>query len=193
MKKYWEFWLDERERSIRMSYVVLVLVSVIFILTYALYKIYATPKPIYVISPNQQTGIVVPNKYNKFVVKDFVKHYLTLTNTYTPSTVKENLSEASYYIVPKLYASTKYDFENTINSSIQQNMSSAIFINDKSMKVQKKAKGVWEVTLNAQINIYFGTSLIKKNVKFNITVKRGNPTDKNPYGLYLYSLKESEV
>ena len=193
MKKYWEFWLDERERSIRMSYLVIVLIMVILVLTYSLYKIYTTPKPIYVISANQQTGIVVPNRYSKVVLKSFIRHYLTLTNTYTPDTVKNNLREASYYVIPKLYATTKYDFANIVSSSVQQNISSAIFIDDKSIKIKKKGKGIWEATLDAQIDEYFGTNLIKKRVSFDIIIERGSPTDENPYGLYIYSLEEKEV
>ncbi len=193
MKKYWEFWIDEREKSIRMSYIVIVLVGVILILSFSLYKIYTSPKPVYVISANQQTGIVIPNRYTKVVLEDFVRHYLTLTNTYTPDTIKSNFQEASFYIVPKLYATTKYDFANTISSSIQQNVSSAIYINNKDIKIAKKENDFWSITLTATLSSYFGSNLIKKHVQFNIIVKKGSPTNKNPYGLYIYSLEEKEV
>lgn len=193
MKKYWEFWLDEREKSIRMSYIVIALIGVIFILSLSLYKIYTTPKPVYIISANQQTGVVIPNRYSKVVLRDFIRHYLVLTNTFTPDTVKSNFQEASSYVVPKLYATTKYDFANIINSSIQQNVSSAIFINDKNITIKKKDKNFWAVTLSATINKYFGSNLIKKHVEFSVIIKKGSPTDENPYGLYIYSLEEKEV
>jgi len=191
VKKYWEFWLDERERSIRMSYIVIVEAVVIVILTYSLYRVYTAPKPIYVISPHQETGIVVPNKYSKVVVEDFVRHYLNLVYTYTPNTVKENLNQASNFIVPKLYAVTRYDFANAIQMSTQQNISSSIFI--KSIKIKSKNNKIWFINVLAEVDKYFGSNAIKKNVLFKIIVKRGFPSNRNPYGLYIYSLEESEV
>jgi len=193
MKKYWEFWLDERERSVRMSYIVLVLIGVIALLSFSLYKLYTAPKPVYVIMAKQESGIVFPNQYTKPVLQDFVEKYLTLTYSYTPNTVRDSLQMASYFVSPKLYTSVKYDFESRIKYSIQQNISSSIYFYRDSFKYKKIGEGVWEAQENALIKQYFGTNLIKKKVQFDITIKRGSPTKENPFGLYVYSLVANEV
>ena len=187
MKKYWEFWLDERERSIRMSYVVLIQFIVIFFLSYALVKITTAPKPVYVVPMSTKPSIIYPNRYTKTVVRDFVERYLNLLYTYTPSNIKENYATAEQYISPELYQEAEYEMNQNLQSALNQGLSSVVYI--KKISVKKIAEDQWKVTVSAVIKQFFaGNTPIVKNVSFTVYLKAGSATEKNPYGLYIYSL-----
>ncbi len=187
MKKYWEFWLDERERSVRMTYVVLVQFVVIFLLSYALIKITTAPKPVYVVPMTANPSMIYPNRYTKTVVRDFVERYLNLLYTYTPSNIKENYATAEQYISPELYQEAEYEMSQNVQSALNQGLSSVIYI--KKIEMKKISDNQWRADVSAVIKQFFaGNTPIVKKVSFTIYLKVGSATQKNPYGLYVYSL-----
>lgn len=187
MKKYWEFWLDERERSVRLTYVVLVQFAVIFILTYSLFKITTAPKPVYVVPISSGPEVVYPDKYTENVVKDFVERYLNLLYTYTPKNIKKNYNVLVKYVAPELYQEAEYDIMQNEQTAINQELSSVIYFN--SVKSKKIKEGKWLVVVSATIKQFFaGNTPIVKNVTLNVYVESMSATKNNPYGLYIYSL-----
>lgn len=150
-------------------------------------------KPVYLVVQDGKPVYAVSVAKDKLDYKIYVKDFLTLFLNYGPGNVQANLSSAFKYVTPEFMKAWNLRMGRDFVEMVRRNnVVQSTTVNGVEL-VRATSSGF---IARAYTTGYRASALIQtpeeERKTFVMEVVRGKITDKNPWGLYVFSLQEEK-